>query len=138
MEKKFVSMRNLKFMLYEVFDAASLIQYPYYEEQSVEAFDMILETAVKIGGGKLRPFLEEMDKNPPPPALVAHEANNSQDPGYKELLDTVLARRRAERHQEGEPTESATDSGDPRTKISTEQLDAIKQAVANRSRGGGW
>ena len=80
----------------------------------------------------------EMDKNPPPPALVAHEANNSQDPGYKELLDTVLARRRAERHQEGEPTESATDSGDPRTKISTEQLDAIKQAVANRSRGGGW
>ena len=65
MEKKFVSVRNLKFMLYEVFDAASLIQYPYFEEQSVEVFDMILETAVKIGSGKLRPFLEEMDKNPP-------------------------------------------------------------------------
>ena len=57
MEKKFVSMQNLKFMLYEVFDAASLIQYPYYEEHSIEAFDMILETAVKIGSGKLRPFL---------------------------------------------------------------------------------
>jgi butyryl-CoA dehydrogenase len=65
MKKKFVSMQNLKFMLYEVFDAASLIQYSYYEEHSIEAFDMILETAVKIGGGKLRPFLEEMDKNPP-------------------------------------------------------------------------
>ena len=52
-------------MLYEVFDAASLVRYPYYGGQSVEAFDMILETAVKIGEEKLRPYLEEMDRNPP-------------------------------------------------------------------------
>jgi alkylation response protein AidB-like acyl-CoA dehydrogenase len=65
LEKKFVSERNLEFMLYEVFDATSLFQYPYFAEHSREAFDMMLATAVKIGREKLRPCLEEMDKNPP-------------------------------------------------------------------------
>lgn len=65
MEKRFVSERNCRFMLYEVFDAESLLKYPYYGEHSREAFDMVIETALKIGGEKLRPFLEEMDKKPP-------------------------------------------------------------------------
>lgn len=65
MEKRFVSERNLKFMLYEVFDAESLLQFPYYKEHSREGFDMVIETALKIAEEKLRPFLEEMDKKPP-------------------------------------------------------------------------
>ena len=65
MAEKFISERNLKFLLYEVFDTASLTQYPYYEEHGKEIFDMVLETALKIGKDILRPNLTEMDKNPP-------------------------------------------------------------------------
>ena len=62
MADKFVSERNLKFLLYEVFDAPSLTRHPYYADHSRESFDMALETAVKIGKNLLRPKLQEMDK----------------------------------------------------------------------------
>jgi alkylation response protein AidB-like acyl-CoA dehydrogenase len=65
MAEKFVSERNLKFLLYEVFDATSLTQYPYYEEHNQDIFDMVIETAMKIGKDILRPNLQDMDKNPP-------------------------------------------------------------------------
>jgi butyryl-CoA dehydrogenase len=65
MAEKFVSERNLKFLLYEVFDTPSLTQYPYYEEHNRDIFDMVIETALKIGKDILRPNLQEMDKNPP-------------------------------------------------------------------------
>jgi len=65
MADKFLSEKNLKFLLYDVFDATSLIQYPYYAEHSKEMFDMILETAMKIGRDMLKPCFEEMDKVPP-------------------------------------------------------------------------
>jgi alkylation response protein AidB-like acyl-CoA dehydrogenase len=63
--EKFVSVRNLRFLLYEVFHVESLTQYPYYEEHSREIFDIVLDTAVKIGKDLLRPYLQEMDKHPP-------------------------------------------------------------------------
>ena len=65
MTEKFVSEKNLKFLLNDVFDSASLTKYPYYEEHNQEIFDMVLETALKIGKDILRPNLQEMDKNPP-------------------------------------------------------------------------
>jgi butyryl-CoA dehydrogenase len=65
MAEKFVSERNLKFLLYEVFNTPSLTQYPYYADHSRESFDMALETAMKIGKNLMKPKLSEMDKNPP-------------------------------------------------------------------------
>ncbi|MEW6529951.1 MAG: acyl-CoA dehydrogenase [Thermodesulfobacteriota bacterium] len=65
MAEKFVSERNLKFLLYEVFDAESLTRLPYFAEHDREAFDLILDTALKIAGDLLRPNLAEMDRNPP-------------------------------------------------------------------------
>jgi butyryl-CoA dehydrogenase len=65
MGDKFVSERNLKFLLYEVFDAPSLTQYPYFENHSREMFDMLIDTAMKIGKDMLYPALKDMDKNPP-------------------------------------------------------------------------
>ena len=65
MAEKFVSERNLKFLLYEIFDTPSLTQYPYYADHSRESFDMALETAMKIGKNLMKPKLSEMDKNPP-------------------------------------------------------------------------
>jgi len=65
MGEKFVSGRNLKFLLYEVFDVVSLTQYPYYAEHNREIFDMILETSLRLGRDLLKPVFEEMDKKPP-------------------------------------------------------------------------
>jgi len=65
MEDKFISDRNLGFLLYEVFDAASLTQHAHYEVHSKEGFDMVVETALKLGRDLLRPTLREMDQNPP-------------------------------------------------------------------------
>lgn len=65
MGEKFLSERNLKFLLYEVFDAESLTRYPYYEEHSRDIFDMAIATALKVARDLLRPNLQEMDKKPP-------------------------------------------------------------------------
>lgn len=65
MEEKFISERNLRFLLDEVFDTASLTQHAHYEVHSKESFDMVLETALKIGRDLLRPNLRDMDQNPP-------------------------------------------------------------------------
>jgi len=62
---KFVSERNAKFMLYEVFDAESLTAYPYYQDHNRKMFDMVLKEAVKLGKDMLFPLFEEMDRNPP-------------------------------------------------------------------------
>ena len=65
MAEKFISERNVKFMLYEVFDAESLTQYDYYAEHGREIFDLVLDTALKLGRDILQPVLREMDRNPP-------------------------------------------------------------------------
>ncbi|MFH0727096.1 MAG: acyl-CoA dehydrogenase [Pseudomonadota bacterium] len=65
MVTKFFSERNLKFTLYEVFDAASLIQYAYYQDHDKMSFDLLLSSAAKIAKVRFRPIFEEMDRNPP-------------------------------------------------------------------------
>jgi len=65
MAEKFVSERNLRFLLYEVFDTDSLLRYPLYGDHSRELFDMIQDTAVKLAKDKLKPCLVEMDREPP-------------------------------------------------------------------------
>jgi alkylation response protein AidB-like acyl-CoA dehydrogenase len=62
---KFVSERNIQFLLYEVFNVESLTQYDYYREHNRKAFDMVLKAAVKLGKDLLFPIFEEMDRNPP-------------------------------------------------------------------------
>ena len=65
MAEKFISERNLKFLLYEMFDADSLLAYPRYADHSREVFDMVIATAMKMGRDLFKPILSEMDKNPP-------------------------------------------------------------------------
>jgi butyryl-CoA dehydrogenase len=62
---KFVSERNIKFLLYEVFDVESLTKYDYYSEHNRKMFDMVLKAAVKLGKDLLFPIFEEMDRNQP-------------------------------------------------------------------------
>ena len=65
MASKFVSERNLKFLLYEVFDVASLTRYDYYKEYDGKMLDMVLKAAMELAEGLLWPNFQEMDKNPP-------------------------------------------------------------------------
>jgi butyryl-CoA dehydrogenase len=62
---KFVSERNIKFLLYEVFDVESLTKYQYYSNHNRKMFDMVLKAAVKLGKDLLFPSFEEMDRNQP-------------------------------------------------------------------------
>jgi alkylation response protein AidB-like acyl-CoA dehydrogenase len=65
MAEKFISLRNLQFLLYERLDAEALTKYPYFADHGKETFDMVLETAMRISRGMLFPTLGEMDKKPP-------------------------------------------------------------------------
>jgi butyryl-CoA dehydrogenase len=65
MASKFLSERNLRFLLYEVFDVASLTQYDTYKEYDGNMLDMVLKAAMELAEGLLWPHFQEMDKNPP-------------------------------------------------------------------------
>ncbi len=65
MTAKFFSEKNLKFLLYEVFDIEALTKYDYYAEHSRTVFDMVIKSAVKLAKDLLWPVFEEMDRNQP-------------------------------------------------------------------------
>jgi butyryl-CoA dehydrogenase len=65
MATKFVSERNIAFLLYEVFDIESLTRHDYYRDHNRKAFDMVLKAAIKLARDLLFPIFEEMDRNPP-------------------------------------------------------------------------
>ena len=65
MADKFLSMRNLRFMLYEVFDVVSLTRFSYYGEYDRKMLDMFIQAALELAQGLLWPHYQEMDRNPP-------------------------------------------------------------------------
>ena len=65
MSEKFISERNLKFLLYEVFGTESFTHHPYFAEYDRKMFDMVLQAAMELSQGLLWPNFQEMDRNPP-------------------------------------------------------------------------
>ncbi|MEW6078551.1 MAG: acyl-CoA dehydrogenase [Thermodesulfobacteriota bacterium] len=65
MGDKFCSKRNLKFLLYEVFDAVALTRYPYYSAHTRQVFDMIVDAALALARDLYYPVLTEMDRRQP-------------------------------------------------------------------------
>jgi len=65
MATKFMSTRNLKFLLYEVFDAESLTQHAYYRQYDRKMLDMVLKAASELAERLLWPCFQEMDRTPP-------------------------------------------------------------------------
>ena len=65
MATKFMSMRNLRFLLYEVFDSVSLTRHPYYQQYDRKMLDMVLQAASELAERLLWPCFQEMDRNPP-------------------------------------------------------------------------
>jgi len=62
---RFVSTRNIRFMIREVFNADSLTTHPYYDRHTPKMFDMVTDAAVKLATQLMYPVLTEMDQNPP-------------------------------------------------------------------------
>ncbi len=65
MAARFISPRNLKFLLYEVLDAAALTEHPRFQAHNRKSFDLVLDAAMKLSTRLLRPVAEEMDQHPP-------------------------------------------------------------------------
>lgn len=65
MADKFISDRNLKFLLYEMFDMESLTKYPMFADHSKEVFDMVLDTAMRLANNLFKPLFAEMDRQGP-------------------------------------------------------------------------
>jgi len=62
---QYVSLRNLKFLLYEVFGVEGLTKYEHFKDHNKESFDMILDTAKQIADNILYPTFREMDVQEP-------------------------------------------------------------------------
>jgi alkylation response protein AidB-like acyl-CoA dehydrogenase len=62
MAQKYFSMRNLKFLMNEVFEVSQITQHSYYAHLDKESIEMILETAQQIGDNIIEPIAIEMDR----------------------------------------------------------------------------
>ncbi|MGE5396767.1 MAG: acyl-CoA dehydrogenase [Chitinophagales bacterium] len=65
MAERFASRRNIDFLLNEVFNVDSLVDYPYYQDHSRETLNLVIDTAWKIATDVMYPCFKEMDENPP-------------------------------------------------------------------------
>ncbi len=65
MAEKFVSKRNLDFLLYEVHGVERLSQLPYFEDHTRETFDLVMDTALKLARNLMYPYLRDMDEKAP-------------------------------------------------------------------------
>ncbi len=65
MATRFVSRRNMDFLLYEVFDVEGLTALSRFSEHDREVFDLMLDTALKVSRDMLYPVFQEMDRIAP-------------------------------------------------------------------------
>jgi butyryl-CoA dehydrogenase len=63
--ERFFSEKNLKFLLYDVFEIETLTRYDYYRDHNKNVFNMVLKSAVKLAKDLLYPIYQEMDRRPP-------------------------------------------------------------------------
>jgi len=62
MSDKLTDMRNIRFLLYEVFKIEELLKYPYYADHSRETFDMALDAAYQLAQEVFWPTYQEFDR----------------------------------------------------------------------------
>ncbi len=65
MGKKFLSLTNLNFLLFDVHKLEEILKHHYYRHHDKEAVNLMVDSAMKIAEKYLQPFMREMDKNPP-------------------------------------------------------------------------
>lgn len=65
MAPRFMSVRNLRFLLYEVLDLEALTRFPFFAEHDRGTFDLVLDAAEQAAAELLWPSFREMDREPP-------------------------------------------------------------------------
>ncbi len=64
MAKQYASLRNVKFLLNEVFNVSELTKFDHFKEYDKESLDMLVDTAKQISDTVLFPFYTDMDRKP--------------------------------------------------------------------------
>ena len=85
MADRFANRRDINFLLEEVFNVESLTKYEYYQDHSLDTFNMIIDTAWKMGTDLCYPVLQDMDKNPP----RYEDAQAKVHPAVRPFLDEI-------------------------------------------------
>ncbi len=62
---KFVSTRNLRFMVREIFKSDQLADHDRFRDHTPKMVDMVLDEAVRLAASLMVPVRDEMDKKPP-------------------------------------------------------------------------
>jgi butyryl-CoA dehydrogenase len=65
MQGKFVSEKNVKFLLHDVFGVDSLCRYDYFSQHNLKMFDMVITEAMKLAKNLYFPIFTDMDRKPP-------------------------------------------------------------------------
>lgn len=65
MAKEYVSMRNLRFVLHELFQVEKLTTYARYADHTKDGFDLMIDSAKQMADTLLHPIYREMDDNEP-------------------------------------------------------------------------
>lgn len=85
LEKKYVSMENLRFILFEVFQAEKLAENPYFAEYDKESIELMVASAKQIADTHMFPIFQEMDQfgsNLEDGVLKVH-------PGLRDIIDAM-------------------------------------------------
>lgn len=85
MPDKFFSERNLKFLLYDVFDAEGLTRFAAFRKHNRKIFDMVVDAGVRLARDLFRPCLTEMDRHPP----VLENGRVKVHPSVKKIMDAA-------------------------------------------------
>ena len=102
MTVKFISEKNLKFLLYDVFDAESLAGFEYFSEHNKKSFDMVLNAAQKLAKDLLYPVFTEMDRKPPELVMGEVKVHPSVEKIMKEFGEGGWISSRVPCDQDGE------------------------------------
>lgn len=65
MAKKYFSMRNMRFLLDEMFKVQEFSRSPYFSRHNATTYKLVLDEAARLGEKMLHPMFEEMDRKPP-------------------------------------------------------------------------
>lgn len=86
MTKQYISMENLRFLLYEVHNIQGLLQYKRFEHiGSIEEIDQLISSAKAIADKEMYPFFKAMDENP----VVYKHGKIQSHPQLKNIFKSV-------------------------------------------------
>ena len=64
MSDKLIDRRDLQFLLFEMLEIESLTDSGYFEDHSIETFNMALDTAYQLSQELFWPAYQDFDRNP--------------------------------------------------------------------------